>query len=427
MGNSGKLYGYISTMSKTGEDYVYSMDKIPNTGTVVNINGGTVNILENGYLGGMKATINVNGGTVNLARGAIIGINETDTTTIVNNITSQGNTPSELVDINIKGGTITGIEGLINTPYSTVTIDSSSSNPSIDIEYIKAEDGTINIESTANHYNNPLGSGERVGTIIEDTIIAKNITIDNGAVVYSKVVTSKTNKSAEEGNITVGENSYLYTEHYGTEGAGTSAITINGTIVGNRQYSIQYVMNDTYADSASNPNPPSYIAGIGLELSEPTRFGYTFEGWYDNEENKITEITSTETGDKVLNARWIADEVEFVVRIKAEDLGISKEEFAEEVDLSLGSLNAAGDTFTYTEHAKVAYHALMNTGLLLSKYNLASYAASAARIDNDTLNPDEDILNLTSNGSTITREIMEYYLNNDSTPININVCEFVHT
>ena len=186
-------------------------------------------------------------------------------------------------------------------------------------------------------------------------------------------------------------------------------------------------MNDTYADSASNPNPPSYIAGIGLELSEPTRFGYTFEGWYDNEENKITEITSTETGDKVLNARWIADEVEFVVRIKAEDLGISKEEFAEEVDLSLGSLNATGDTFTYTEHAKVRYHELMNTGLLLSKYNLASYAASAARIDNDTLNPDEDILNLTSNGSTITREIMEYYLNNDSTPISINVCEFVHT
>ena len=427
MGTSGKLYGYISTMSKTGEDYVYSMDKIPSTGTVVNINSGTVNVLANGYLGGMNATVNVNGGNVNLAQNALIGINETDTTTMVNNITSQGNTPSELVDINIKGGTITGSNGLINTPYSTVTIDGTSSNPSIDIEYIKAEDGTINIESTANHYNNPLGSGERVGTIIEDTIIAKNITIDNGAVVYSKVVTSKTNKSTEEGNITVGENSYLYTEHYGTEGAGTSTITINGTIVGNRQYSIQYVMNDTYADSASNPNPPSYIAGIGLELSEPTRFGYTFEGWYDNEENKITEITSTETGDKVLNARWIADEVEFVVRIKAEDLEISKEEFAEEVDLSLGSLNATGDTFTYTEHAKVGYHELMNTGLLLSKYNLASYAASAARIDNDTLNPDEDILNLTSNGSTITREIMEYYLNNDSTPISINVCEFVHT
>ena len=427
IGTSGKLYGYASYLPVVGEEYVYSIDKIPSTGTVVNVDGGTVNVLENGYLGGMRATVNVNGGTVNLASGAMIGINETDTTTMVNNITSQGNTPSELVDINIKGGTITGSNGLINTPYSTVTIDSSSSNPSIDIEYIKAEDGIINIESTANHYNNPLGSGERVGTIVEDAIIAKNITIDNGAIVYAKAVTSKTNNSSDVGNITLGANSYLYTEHYGTEGAGTSTVTINGTIVGNRQYSIQYVMNDTYADSASNPNPPSYIAGIGLELSEPTRFGYTFEGWYDNEENKITEITSTETGDKVLNARWIADEVEFVVRIKAEDLGISKEEFAEEVDLSLGSLNAAGDTFTYTETAKVAYHALMNTGLLLSKYNLASYAASAARIDNDTLNPDEDILNLTSNGSTITREIMEYYLNNDSTPININVCEFVHT
>ena len=426
IGTSGKLYGYISSMSKTGEDYVYSMDKIPNTGTVVNINGGTVNILENGYLGGMKATINVNGGTTNLASGAIIGINETDTTTMVNNITSQGNTPSELVDINIKGGIITGNQGYISTPYSTITIDSTSENPSINIKDIIAENGTINIESTANHYNNPLGSGERVGTLIIGDIIAKDITINNGAIVYANSAISRTDTSTAVGSITVGANSYLYTDHYGTEGAGTSTITDNGTIVGNRQYSIQYVMNDTYSDSASNPNPPRYIVGTGLVLSEPTRFGYTFEGWYDNEENEVTEIASTETGDKVLNARWIPDEVEFVVRIKAEDLGLSKEEFAEEVDLSLGSLNTAGDTFTYTEHAKVAYHALMNTGLLLSKYNLASYAASAAKIDNSTLNPDEDILNLTSNGSTITREIMEYYSNNN-TPININVCEYIHT
>jgi len=427
IGTSGKLYGYASYLPKVGEEYVYSIDKIPSYGTVVNINGGTVNVLENGYLGGMRATVNVNGGNVNLQENALIGINESDTTTIVNSITSQGNIPSELVDINIQGGTITGNEGYINTPYTTFTVDSTSSNPSINLKDIKAESGTVKIESTSNHYDNPTGSGERVGTLICNAIIAKDIIIDNKAVVYANSVTSKTNSSSEVGQITIGKDAYLYTSHYGTEGNGTTIITIEGTIVGNRQYTIQYVMNDTYTDSATNPNPESYVYGTGLVLAEPTRFGYTFDGWYDNNGNQITEITSTDTGDKVLNARWTAQEVEFVIKIKAEDVGLTNEEFAEEVDLSLGSLNQAGDTFTYTEHVKISYNALMNTGLLLSKYNLATYAASAARIDNSTLNPDEDILNLTSNGATITRAIMEYYLNNSSTPINIDVCEFIYT
>ena len=71
----------------------------------------------------------------------------------------------------------------------------------------------------------------------------------------------------------------------------------------------------------------------------------------------------------------------------ASDVGISNEEFAKEIDTNLETLNTKGDTFTYTKKVSIKYHALFNTELLLSNYNLASYSASGAKIDN---NPDED-------------------------------------
>ena len=56
--------------------------------------------------------------------------------------------------------------------------------------------------------------------------------------------------------------------------------------------------------------PHSYVEGTELQL--PTsdnveKEGYIFAGWYDNENftgNPITEIASTDTGDKILYAKW---------------------------------------------------------------------------------------------------------------------------
>ena len=62
--------------------------------------------------------------------------------------------------------------------------------------------------------------------------------------------------------------------------------------------------------------------------------------------------------------------------------------------------------------------------MLLSNYNLKTYSASAAKIENNELNPEGDILNLTSSGMTVTKEIMEYYLKNNE-PIEISICEFI--
>lgn len=420
IGTVGNLFGYAKYIPKVGEEYVYTYSKIPEKGTKVTVNSGTVNVSENGYIGGMNAQVEINGGTVNLEENSTIGMTETDATKLINNITSQGNIPSELVDINITGGSIIGEKGLINTPYSTIDI----SNTSIKQKDILAENGTVNIKGATNDYDNPLGEGERVGILASENLIAQNITISDGASVYAKNAITKTNTNSAIGSLKVGANSYLYTLHYGTEGNGKSIITNEGTIIGNRQYAIQYNMNDTYTDKAKNSNPTTYTYGEQITLKEPIRFGYEFKGWYDSDNNPITEITSTDSGDKVINAKWEEKTVEFIIKTKASDVGISNDEFENQVDTSLGSLNTKGDIFTYSKKVIIKYHALLNTELLLSNYNLKTYSASAAKIENNELNPEGDILNLTSSGMTVTKEIMEYYLKNNE-PIEISICEFI--
>ncbi len=431
IGNKGSLYGFGTYVPKSGEEYVYQYSEIPSKGTKVTVNSGIVNVTDSGYLGGMNATVDINGGEVKLSENAIIGINEADTEKLVNNFTSHGSVPTDLVDINVKGGTITGNSGDINVPYSTLDIDSSVSNPGINVRNILAENGTINIKSTANHYDNPLleslPENNKVGTIVNNNLLAQNIEISGGAVVYAKNAISKTNTSSAKGYLKVMKDSFLYTVHYGAEGSGKSEILIEGTIAGDRNHTIQYVMNDTYEDKAINTNPETYTQGQELELEDPTRFGYEFVGWYDNEGNKVTKISNTAEGNIVLNAKWTEKTVEFVVSIYAKDIGLAKEEFATEVKDKLGTLNESGDKFTYTNPIKVSYHALFNTGLQLSNYNLASYIAAEAKINNELLNPDGDSLTLISDGSKVTREIMEYYLKNNGQPIEIVVCRFVHS
>lgn len=424
IGTAGKLFGFAKYIPKVGEEYVYTYAKIPSKGTKVIINSGIVNISKNGYLGGMNGQVYINGGKINLESNSYIGINETDTTKLVNSITSQGNTPNELVNINVTGGTVEGENAFINAPYSTIEINATTNNPAIQTKEVIADNGTVNIRGSKNHYDNPLGEGERVGIIVNQDLIAQNISISEGASVYAKNALSKTNTVTAKGIFKISANSYLYTVRYGSEGSGTSTVVNEGTIIGNRQYAILYNMNDTYTDRAQNSNQVTYMYGEKVILKKPTRCGYNFEGWYDSDNNEVTEISNTDKGDKILNAKWTEKTVDFIIKIKASDVGISKEEFASQVDNNLGKLNDTGDVFTYTKKLSIKYHALLNTELLLSNYNLSTYFASAAKIDNITLNPEDDILNLTSTGMTVTKEIMEYYLNNNK-PIEVSICEFI--
>ena len=72
-------------------------------------------------------------------------------------------------------------------------------------------------------------------------------------------------------------------------------------------YDITYNLNDgtNHVD-----NLATYIEGTGLTLKNPTRMGYTFRGWFDNSAftgTRITQISTTDTGNKVLYAKWIVN------------------------------------------------------------------------------------------------------------------------
>ena len=55
-------------------------------------------------------------------------------------------------------------------------------------------------------------------------------------------------------------------------------------------------------------NVTSYTYGVGATLpTDVTRTGYTFKGWYDNENltsSPVTAISNTETGNKEYWAKW---------------------------------------------------------------------------------------------------------------------------
>ena len=72
-------------------------------------------------------------------------------------------------------------------------------------------------------------------------------------------------------------------------------------------YSIQYELNGGKNDSK---NPTSYnVTTKTIELSNPTKKGNTFAGWYSDKkfQNKVTKISKGSTGNKTLYAKWTAN------------------------------------------------------------------------------------------------------------------------
>ena len=71
-------------------------------------------------------------------------------------------------------------------------------------------------------------------------------------------------------------------------------------------YSITYE-----ADGGEHSNPATYTEGTAVTLTDASKEGYTFDGWYLDSErtNKVTEISATQTGDITLYAKFTEIEV----------------------------------------------------------------------------------------------------------------------
>ena len=97
------------------------------------------------------------------------------------------------------------------------------------------------------------------------------------------------------------------TEEVDFNGNGTIAenVTYYGRYVG-QEYNIKYELND---GTNSSENPATYTYGVGVSSFAPaTKSDCTFGGWYSDPEfkSKVESISTTDTGNKTLYAKWTA-------------------------------------------------------------------------------------------------------------------------
>ena len=126
----------------------------------------------------------------------------------------------------------------------------------------------------------------------------------------------------------------------------------NGVTVYAKWTAIPY--NITYnLDGGTNNvnNPSTYTAETpDITLADPTKTGYTFGGWYDNDQftgDAITEIESGSTGAKTFYARWTLDTYTITYNLDGgtNDVNNPVSYTVESSDITLGAPTKSGFVF----------------------------------------------------------------------------------
>ena len=78
------------------------------------------------------------------------------------------------------------------------------------------------------------------------------------------------------------------------------------------KYNINYELN---GGKNNSENPITYTYGEEVELKDATRVGYTFKGWYKEQEltNEVSKIEKTQKGDITVYAKWLKNEYKLIV------------------------------------------------------------------------------------------------------------------
>ena len=108
---------------------------------------------------------------------------------------------------------------------------------------------------------------------------------------------------------------------------GSPVTAIGSTETGNKEYWAKWEANtytvtlNTNGGTINNGNVTEYTYGVGATLpTDVTRTGYTFKGWYDNENltgSPVTAISNTETGNKEYWAKWEINQ--YTITVKPEN------------------------------------------------------------------------------------------------------------
>lgn len=71
---------------------------------------------------------------------------------------------------------------------------------------------------------------------------------------------------------------------------------------------IKYTITYNGVEDATNSNVTQYDIETNVELLDITRIGYTFDGWYDSNDEKVTEIAIGNIGDMAFTAKWTVNQ-----------------------------------------------------------------------------------------------------------------------
>ncbi|WP_165044523.1 InlB B-repeat-containing protein [Adlercreutzia sp. ZJ138] len=469
IGTTGKLYGYTQYVPRKGEEYIYTYERIP-VGATVNITGGTVNVARPAgategdvvpYLGGIRTGINVSGGTVNLGEGAVLGITKEQQTALETEASTHGTSAADYSGtLKVTGGAINELSasekgGSILMPYGIINVSGAST--AIQAHNMIAHCGDITIDgATGATCNNTYIGDDRVHDKVAVNVVnqlsAKNLTIQNGSVVYAAYACANVPKG-ESGRIEVanadGNRAYLYTtDAYGAIGEGecnssyidtaNDPLGLKKNVYGTKMVDVHYVVQpedvllQDDVDKVSNPNLDQasglpYYTVVASGASDEDKYyytkdascsGYKFLGWYEYDpqtqkfknDTEVDKIDKTNSSTIYLGAKWEKVKVEFELQIEVEE---------SEYDSATMNLVKEGtdgkNLYRFNQKASVAYGdpILSAQGVLLQNYTTNTLGVLEVSYDNRVIqHTDTDI---------VTPEMADAYVTGGNTSLVLKV------
>jgi uncharacterized repeat protein (TIGR02543 family) len=226
------------------------------------------------------------------------------------------------------------------------------------------------------------------------TAISYNINYElNGGTIAANPPLIYTTESAPITLPTPARTGYTFGGWFDNEGlTGTKVTSILKGSMGDKTFYAKwtaagYSITYNNVDGASNTNPERYTTGnLPVNLSPPTRTGYTFGGWYENAGftvSPLTQIAAGSTGDKTLWAKWTANTYTVAYN---------------------GNGNSGGTAPGNTSHSYGTASALANNSgnLVKTSYTFAGWNTQANG-SGDSYTGGQSVTNLTSTaGGTVT-------------------------
>ena len=362
--NGGGVYIVQYTKQGTGViTGVFTMTGGKITGNTADIYGGGVYIQNNGIFN-VSGDANVSGNTVNgrannvylsdtngvltitgTLSGAKFGItaNANKPFTSGWNTNMSGSDPTQFFtsDLDDCYVTLSGDEVELRNGYQVSFVKnggefvsgytpSYSYDGSQDVQLPGEDDITRNGYTFGGWYANEQFTGEPCTVIASGstgpkTFYAKwtaktyRVTLEtNGGTIVGSGLTEYTCGQGAELPTNVEKSGYTFAGWYENDRFEGSAVTaISDTEYGDKTYYAKW-MSKTYSvtlntngGTIKSGNVTNYSYGEGAALpTDVEKSGYTFAGWYDNEEltgSTVTAISDTEYGDKTYYAKWTAN------------------------------------------------------------------------------------------------------------------------